>query len=466
MSDNEVLIGTPQECDDGEIIRQEAKRELRTRIRTATREEFDALLSRYPMEETGYDYAITLTWGAPEQWERERKKVPPEERQFYQIYASGPLTALAVVYDREDILGLLLERGYMAECKEVPQWRCGYHIIHAIEGGAEIPKGEVPVGDGCFVKAEETFGRFNRHASWGWAFSPLALAVLMGHTACVRQLLRHGVGMEEAHGVSWAMNLAWREHNADYRAAREAVLQWGDAGNHRPQLEEMTDCSLQQLRAAMESYCFEDREYMRWVNRVLHLTRLFRAAPQRWRELCRALGEVAGVCPQALVRESVIEDILWIVEEVCRDKESLLAIVEGRQFDVTDLSQYWISYRFFPWKEVWEELSRHCELKANYWRWIPPGDTPEDVEAALRCVSLYDGERKSRISARTEEILEGETEQAVQRLWKELNSGLIRESTADLLCWLTERFRQAVLAAKRDKAQLYEAWKEDGASST
>ena len=57
MADNEKLMGTPQECDDGEIIRQEVKRELRTRIRTATREEFDALLSRYPMEETGYDYA-------------------------------------------------------------------------------------------------------------------------------------------------------------------------------------------------------------------------------------------------------------------------------------------------------------------------------------------------------------------------------------------------------------------------
>ena len=189
------------------IPRELAQRCLLVCMKHATPAEYEALLSGLPEGEYAGRFNVEVDWEAPKKWLADRAV----------LQGAGTLVSLAVVYDRPEILRMLLSRGHDVNCASFAATSALVHSVGGVYGSVAnrqaIPcsaahvhiRGVMCYRGGGFLTG---VGRSS--------LTPLALAVLMGHSECAHILLEHGAWTESNASVSWTMNLAMREKDERY----------------------------------------------------------------------------------------------------------------------------------------------------------------------------------------------------------------------------------------------------------
>lgn len=436
------------------ISRKMAGRCLVECMKDATPAEYAALLAGLPEGEYAGTCLVDVDWRLPKN----------NLADSYIVQITGTLVSHAVAWNRQDILRMLLNRGHDVD---------GTSFFAASSlvsfAGMRIGEGirQQPGSSGTFSKVQ-IFGKFNysEGGSWGnWAYSsitPLALAVLLGHEDCVRILLEHGAAVGGNPGVSYMMNLAWREKDKRYQSARAAVLSGEDTLCCRPVLSELTESSRKQFRSVLRRYSYTPEEYTQffkklhseiWEHFVQHI-----ALQHDWKGICGKLIEIGEVCPEMLADQQAICLIFCCGGMEGFSLELLLPFLKGRTLDLSSVPLMYPTVQ--TCRLLLSELSKCCELVIDRYSLAFPQGSVARLKMLLKYVTIYSGERKERISALTEAILNCNN---VKLMRHSLERGVIPESTKDIICWMRENLcsdicREVVLATHRDKSRVLDNW--------
>lgn len=429
------------------ISRKMAGRCLVECMKDATLAEYAVLLACLPEGEYAGTSSMDVDWRLP-------KNNPADS---YTVQITGTLVSHAVAWDRQDILGMLMNRGHDVDGTSFSatsamvsgmrgfgrQWECNLSEVR-IFGKMQYP------GGGC----------------WGnWAYSsltPLALAVLLGHEDCARILLEHGAAVGENPGVSRMMNLAWREKDKRYQAARTAVLSYENVLCCRPVLSELTESSRKRFRWVLRRYSYTPEEYAQFFETLLHeMQSSFGqriVSQHEWEGICGKLIEIGEVCPDALTGEKAMCLIFCCGDMDGFSPEPLMPFLRGRRIDLTEVP--WMYPPMQTCRTLLSELSKYCEpVLDRYGLFVPRGAVAR-LKMLLKYVTVYSGERKEQISNLTKAILHCDNAKLIRH---SLEHGIIPESTKDIICWMIENpcsdvCREAVLATHRDKSLVLDNW--------
>ena len=246
------------------------------------------------------------------------------------------------------------------------------------------------------------------------------------------------------------------------------MLSYGDAADHRPILDAMTESSAAQFRAALKKYTYSVEEYEQlFQTMIMGVPIHYRGSneeEEHWKKICSRLIMVGKVCPEALVGRLGVQIIFNCALANTLSIESLLPYLAGRKLDLTEVR--WMHLPVRQCTRLIAQLARHCELVADRYQTKIRVATVERVKSLLCYVTFYESERTERISDLTAAILRCGNAKVMRSA---LENGTIRESSKDLLWWIREErvadiCREAVLTTRRDKSLLLPDW--DGAEET
>ena len=355
------------------------------------------------------------------------------------LLVDGSLVALAVALDRSDILRFLLQTmHYAAE---------PFHSDPCMRWYDEEEKFQL-VCVGSFTSGARPW----HDGRTSWDMSPLAFAILLGHSDCAELLLHHGAATEAGNdSVSHAMYLSFRMDDPAYRRVRELVLAHGDPASHKPFLAALPDATLQQFRAVLKTYrydvqdCAEFAEefHLDWDEFCLRLRALGRHRPSMWGSDAVAMRLITHAC-------------------CCNgDLTPLLPQLKNRKLDLRRVD--WDELPEKGLRQVLSQLSACCTL------FIQNGELGFFLSATqLRLIMKYvclinrECDRRGRITNFTFDVLSHNNPRLLRYA---LQTGHIRESTKDILTALQEAeiplsasCRAALLTTKRNPALVWEDW--------
>lgn len=436
------------------ITRGTAKYCLLRAIQNAPLEAVAAFLERLPEGEYAAHDTYEVEWitqedeGWSENWE---------------IFVQGTLVMHAVAVNRPDVLRLLLERGHDVNgASPAAAEALLEYFVEEADFEVFQPLGKSPRPESRICMRRRDFGpRRIPFMVWKGA-TPLALAVLMGYEECARVLVEWGAWLEETPSVSAAMHLAWRSSDADYGAARRAVLEAGSAEEHRPVLKALVPtCSAAQLKEILRRYSYDTQEL---AQAACHMLWEFAAYRKLWEkcgmeenETCRKLHLIGGRCPEALCEPRTLGILLTQCCGVNALKmESFLPYLKGRTLDISHLriGFGWLSFN--EGKKMLETLAQNCTLVMDRDA-VPPAVSAGLLRQLIKHVSFLPPLIPEGVSGLTLALLMNGN---LRLLQKALEEGIIwpGESVEDiLLCQKDYSFssacRMALLTTPRPAAE-------------